>query len=62
MIAQFMIEEIEGILTLLTRRPEQKVLEAIATLPSEDIKAYRDSLARRSLGKKEFSASRAAGI
>jgi hypothetical protein len=44
MIAQFMIEEIEGILTLLTRRPEQKVLEAIATLPSEDIKAYRDSL------------------
>jgi hypothetical protein len=44
MIAQFMIEEIEGILTLLTRRPEQKVLEAIATLPSDDIKAYRDSL------------------
>ena len=44
MIAQFMIEEIEGILTLLTRRPEQKVLEAIATLPVQDIKAYRDSL------------------
>jgi hypothetical protein len=44
MIAQFMIEEIEGILTLLTRRPEQKVLEAIAALPVQDIKAYRDSL------------------
>lgn len=44
MIVQFMIEEIEGILTLLTRRPTQKVLAAIATLPSDDIKAYRDSL------------------
>jgi uncharacterized membrane protein YgcG len=39
-----MIEEIEGILTLLTKRPDQRVLAAIATLPSDDIKAYRDSL------------------
>lgn len=45
MIAQFMIDEIEGILILLGKAPEQKVLDAISTLPAEDIKGFRDSLA-----------------
>ena len=45
MIAQFMIDEIEGIFILLGMEPEQKVLAAIATLPEEDIKGFRDSLA-----------------
>ena len=45
MIAQFMIDEIEGIFILLGMEPEQKVLAAIATLPEEGIKGFRDSLA-----------------
>ena len=46
MIVQFMIDEVEGILILLTRKPEPQVLNALETLPAEEIKAYRDSLAQ----------------
>lgn len=46
MIVQFMIDEVEGILILLGRKPEPKVLTAIESLPAEDIKGYRDSLAQ----------------
>jgi hypothetical protein len=45
MIAQFMIDEIEGILILLGRPADDKMLNAIAQLPAEEIKAYRDSYA-----------------
>jgi hypothetical protein len=45
MIVQFMIDEIEGILILLTRKPDPQVLTALESLPPEEIKAYRDSLA-----------------
>jgi hypothetical protein len=41
-----MIDEVEGILILLTRKPEPQVLNALETLPAEEIKAYRDSLAQ----------------
>jgi len=45
MIVQLMIEEIEGILILLGKKPEQKVLTALESLQPEDIKGFRDSLA-----------------
>jgi uncharacterized membrane protein YgcG len=45
MIVQFMIDEIEGIMILLTRKPDQKVLTALKSLEPKDIKDYRDSLA-----------------
>jgi len=44
MITQLMIDEIEGILILLTRQADKRMLNAIGTLPKEEIKAYRDSL------------------
>lgn len=44
MIAQFMIDEIDGILILLGKPADKAVLEAFNKLPEEDIKAYRDSL------------------
>lgn len=45
MIVQFMIDEIEGIMILLTRKPNPEVLTALKSLEPKDIKAYRDSLA-----------------
>jgi len=45
MIVQFMIDEIEGILILLGRPADDKLLTAFAELPKQEIKAYRDSLA-----------------
>ncbi len=45
MIVQFMIEEIEGILILLTKKADMSVLTALEALPEKEIKAYRDSLA-----------------
>lgn len=45
MIAQFMIDEIEGILILLGKPANEAMLNAIAELPAEEIKAYRDSYA-----------------
>ena len=44
MIVQHMIEEVEGILILLTKKSDPKVLVALGSLPKEEIKAYRDSL------------------
>jgi hypothetical protein len=46
MIVQHMIEEIEGILILLTKKADTGVLTALEALPAEEIKAYRDSLAQ----------------
>lgn len=46
MIVQHMIEEIEGILILLTKKADIGVLTALEALPAEEIKAYRDSLAQ----------------
>ena len=40
-----MIEEIEGILILLTKKADTRVLTALEALPEKEIKAYRDSLA-----------------
>ena len=45
MIVQFMIDEVERILILLGKKPEQKVLTALESLQPEDIKGFRDSLA-----------------
>lgn len=45
MIVQFMIDEIEGILILLGRPADEKMLNAFTKLPQEEVKAYRDSLA-----------------
>jgi hypothetical protein len=45
MIVQFMIDEIEGILILLGKKPDHRVITALEALQPEDIKAYRDSLA-----------------
>ena len=44
MIVQHLIEEVEGILILLTKKADPKVLVALGSLPEEEIKAYRDSL------------------
>ncbi len=41
-----MIEEIEGLLILLSRPADKKLISAIEKLPTEEIKAYRDSLAQ----------------
>jgi hypothetical protein len=46
MIVQFMIDEVEGILILLGKKPEQKVLTALESLSPDDIKGFRDSLAQ----------------
>ena len=46
MIVQFMIEEIEGILILLTKKADIGVITALEALPEKEIKAYRDSLAQ----------------
>lgn len=46
MIVQHMIEEIEGILILLTKKADIGVLTALEALPENEIKAYRDSLAQ----------------
>lgn len=45
MIVQFMIDEIEGILILLGRPADNNMLNAFSKLPTEEVKAYRDSLA-----------------
>jgi hypothetical protein len=45
MIVQFMIDEIEGILILLGKPADEKLLSAFTKLPTEEVKAYRDSLA-----------------
>jgi hypothetical protein len=45
MIVQFMIDEVEGILILLGKKPDHRVITALEALQPEDIKAYRDSLA-----------------
>jgi hypothetical protein len=41
-----MIDEVEGILILLGKKPEPKVLTALESLSPEDIKGFRDSLAQ----------------
>lgn len=45
MIAQFMIDEIEGILILLGKPADAVMLDAFTVLPVEEIKAFRDSVA-----------------
>jgi hypothetical protein len=45
MIVQHMIEEIEGILILLGKNIDNNLLSAFNSLPKEEIKAYRDSIA-----------------
>lgn len=45
MIAKYMIEEIDGILILLGKKADSNLLSAFNSLPTEEIKAYRDSLA-----------------
>jgi len=45
MIVQFMIDEIEGILILLGKTADAVMLDAFATLPVEEVIAYRDSIA-----------------
>lgn len=45
MLADLLIEEIEGIMILLSIKPDHKVLTALNALPDEEIKAYRNSLA-----------------
>jgi len=47
MITKFIIEQIEqidGILILLGKQADKKVLEAFKQLPEKEIIAYRDSL------------------
>lgn len=46
MIVQHMIDEVEGILILLTKKADTGILTALEALPVEEIKAYRDSLAQ----------------
>lgn len=46
MITRFMIEDIEGLMILLSRPADKNLLTAIEKLPKEEIKAYRDSLAQ----------------
>jgi hypothetical protein len=46
MITRFMIEEIEGLMILLSRPADKKLISAIEQLPKKEIKAYRDSLAQ----------------
>jgi hypothetical protein len=45
MLADLLIEEIEGIMILLSLKPNHQVLTALNALPDEEIKAYRNSLA-----------------
>ena len=45
MIAQIMIEEISGILTLLGKTADKSLLTAMSKLPVQEIKEYRNSLA-----------------
>lgn len=45
MIVKNMIEEIEGILILLGKKADSKLISAFNQLPKEEIKAYRDSIA-----------------
>ncbi len=45
MIVQFIIDEIEGILILLTKKADFNMITALEALPEEELKAYRDSLA-----------------
>ena len=44
MITKFMIDEIDGILILLGKQADKKLLKAFEQLPEEEVKAYRDSL------------------
>jgi hypothetical protein len=44
MITRFMIDEIDGILILLGKQADKKLLKAFEQLPEEEVKAYRDSL------------------
>ncbi len=46
MIVQHMIEEIEGIMLLLSIKPNTKVLTALSGLPAKEVKEYRNSLAK----------------
>jgi hypothetical protein len=46
MIVQHLIEEVEGILILLTKKADHRVLVALESLPAQEIKAYRDSLVK----------------
>lgn len=39
-----MIDEIDGILILLGKQADKKLLKAFEQLPKEEVKAYRDSL------------------
>jgi hypothetical protein len=45
MIVQFLIDEIEGILILLTGKAEPEMLTALNALPEVEVVAYRDSIA-----------------
>jgi hypothetical protein len=45
MIVQNLIDEIEGIMILLTRKDVVEVTTALNALPVNEIEAYRDSIA-----------------
>jgi hypothetical protein len=45
MIVNFLIDEIEGILILLGKTADAVMLDAFSSLPVEEVKAYRDSIA-----------------
>lgn len=44
MTTKFIIDEIDGILILLGKQADKKLLKAFEQLPEEEVKAYRDSL------------------
>ena len=46
MFVQAMITEIEGIMILLSRAPEQKVLTALNAIEESELIKYRNSLAQ----------------
>jgi hypothetical protein len=45
MIVQNLIDEIEGIMILLTRKDVVEITTALNALPVNEIEAYRDSIA-----------------
>lgn len=46
MLVQNLIDEVEGIMILLTRKDVVEVTTALVTLPVKEIEAYRDSIAQ----------------
>jgi len=46
MLVQNLIDEVEGIMILLTRKDVVEITTALVALPAEEIEAYRDSIAQ----------------